>query len=151
MGALSIRTGALTPHVNLGYQWNGSSILGGNPYLGTKGTLPGFLFFSTGTDIGVSKRLTVSADYLGQELINAAYIQTQTYTSAGPLAATGQVGTFQTIAPAANRTYNQSDAAFGFKFNVFDRFLVTGNMIVALNDGGLRQRITPLVAVSYAF
>jgi hypothetical protein len=84
--AMSVRTGALTPHVNLGYQWNGSSVLGGNPYLGTKGRLPGFGLFSAGTDIGITKWLTGSIDYLGQELINVPRISTTTYTSPGPLA-----------------------------------------------------------------
>ena len=42
VAALSFREGWFTPHVNLGYQWNGSSVLAGNPYLGTKSSLPGF-------------------------------------------------------------------------------------------------------------
>jgi hypothetical protein len=149
--AMSVRTGALTPHVNLGYQWNGSSVLGGNPYLGTKGRLPGFGLFSAGTDIGITKWLTGSIDYLGQELINVPRISTTSYTSPGPLASTGQLGTFNTITSGGNQTYNQSDAAFGFKISIRNHLLLTGNVIVALNDGGLRQRVTPLVALSYGF
>jgi hypothetical protein len=151
VAALSIRTGPLTPHVNLGYQWNGSSVLGGNPYLGTSGRLPGFGIFSMGTDLAMSKWVTASVDYLGQELINVPTVATATYTSPGPLSATGQIGTFATIAPGGNHTYNQSDAAFGLKANLVDRLLLTGNIIVALNDGGLRQRVTPMVALSYTF
>ncbi|MGH8101076.1 MAG: hypothetical protein ACREIW_07245, partial [Chthoniobacterales bacterium] len=85
---------------------------------------------------------------LGQELINAPRVATTNYTSPGPLAATGQVGTFPTIAPGGNHTYNQSDSAFGAKINLVDRLLLTGNVIVALNEGGLRQRLTPLIALS---
>jgi hypothetical protein len=151
VAAVSVRTGPLTPHVNLGYQWNGSSVLGGNPYLGTSGKLPGFAIFSVGTDVGINKWLTASVDYLGQELINAPRVGTTSYTSPGPLAATGQAGTFATIAPAGNHTYNQSDTAFGAKINLVDRLLLTGNVIVALNEGGLRQRLTPLIALSYTF
>jgi hypothetical protein len=151
VAALSIRAGWLTPHVNLGYQWNGSSILGGNPYLGTKAMLPGFAVFSFGSDIPVSKYVTLSADYLGQELVNSPRISTATFTSPGPLASTGQAGSFQTIVPQDKQVYNQSDTAIGVKFSAFDHLLFTANMIVALNDSGLRQRITPLVAVSYVF
>ena len=151
VAAVSVRTGPLTPHVNLGYQWNGSSVLGGNPYLGTSGRLPGFAIFSVGTDVGITKWLTASVDYLGQELINAPRVATTTYTSPGPLAATGQIGTFPTIAPGGNHSYNQSDSAFGAKINLVDRLLLTGNVIVALNQGGLRQRLTPLIALSYTF
>ena len=151
VAALSVRAGWLTPHVNLGYQWNGSSILGGNPYLGTKGSLPGFAVFSAGSDIPVSKYITLSADYLGQELVNSLRISTTTFASPGPLASTGQVGNFQTIVTDGKQTYNQSDAAIGAKISAFDHLLFTANAIVSLNNGGLRQRITPLVAVSYVF
>jgi hypothetical protein len=151
VAALSIRAGWLTPHVNLGYQWNGSSILGGDPYLGTKGRLPGFAIFSAGSDIPISKYITLSADYLGQELVNSLRISTTTFTSAGPLSATGQVGNFQTIVSDGKQTYNQSDAAIGVKISAFDHLLFTANAIVSLNDAGLRQKVTPLVAISYVF
>jgi hypothetical protein len=151
VAALSVRAGWLTPHVNLGYQWNGSSILGGNPYLGTKGSLPGFAIFSAGSDIPVSKYITLSADYLGQELVNSLRISTTTFASPGPLASTGQVGNFQTIVTDGKQTYNQSDAAIGVKISALDHLLFTANAIVSLNNGGLRQKITPLVALSYVF
>jgi hypothetical protein len=151
VAALSVRAGWLTPHVNLGYQWNGSSILGGDPYLGTKGSLPGFAVFSAGSDLPISKYVTLSADYLGQELVNALRIGTTTFTSPGPLASTGQVGTFRTIIPLTNQVYNQSDAAIGIKVSAFDHLLFTANAIIALNNSGLREKIIPLVALSYVF
>jgi hypothetical protein len=149
--AASIRMGWLTPHVNLGYQWNGSSLLGGNIWTGSKAELPGFAFYSVGTDLGLSRRLTFAVDYMGQELINAPRLTTATYTSLGPLATTGQTGVFPTIASSVNATYNQSNAALGLKYNFFDRLLVSCNLLVALNDGGLRERVTPLIGLSYAF
>jgi hypothetical protein len=148
--ALSARAGKLTPHFNVGYQWNGSSLLSGNITTGSKDTLPGFAFFSAGTDVGVWRRLTLAADYLGQELINAPTVSRSTFTSVLPLATTGQTGTFATI-QESKRTYNQSSAAFGFKYNLFGQLLLTGNLLVALNDGGLRERVVPLVGLSYAF
>ncbi len=151
VAALSFREGWFTPHVNLGYQWNGSSVLGGNPYLGTKNRLPGFAIFSTGSDIPISKYVTLSADYLGQQLVNSPRIALQSFQSPGPLATTGQVGTFQTIVPLGKQVYNQSDAAIGLKISAFDHLLITVNAIVALNDGGLRQRVTPMAGLSYVF
>ena len=149
--AISFRAGHVTPHTNLGYQWNGSSILAGDILTGAKARLPGFALFSGGLDIGIRKSLTVVADYIGQELINAPRIQSTTYTSSLPLAATGQVGSFATINTIARQTYNQSSGSFGLKANVFKQFLVTGNVLVALNNGGLRERVIPLVGVSYTF
>jgi hypothetical protein len=150
--AMSIRTGRLTPHVNAGYQWNGSSSLAGNILDGTKSKLPAFAFFSVGTDIGLGRRLTFAADYLGQELINAPRIETGApYTvTSGYSLASGQTS-FPTISSAGKQTYNQSNAAFGFKYNVFDKLIVSGNLLVSLNDGGLRQRVAPLIGLSYSF
>lgn len=149
--AFSVRTGWLTPHVNLGYQWNGSSYLGGSIWNGTKDKLPDFAFFSIGTDIGLTRRLTAAVDYIGQELISAPRVTSSTYTSLGPLVSTGQVGTFPTISTIDKETYNQSNTAFGLKYNFFDRLIVSGNLLVALNEGGLRQRVTPLIGLSYSF
>ncbi len=151
VAALSFRTGWLTPHVNLGYQWNGSSVLGGNPALGTKAGLPGWAIFSAGSDIPVSKYVTFSADYLGEEIINGPSIKTESFQSPGPLASTGQVGTFQTIVPLNNQVYNESDAAVGLKVSAYDHLLLTANMIVALNSAGVRQKITPMIGLAYVF
>lgn len=151
VAALSYRASWFTPHVNLGYQWNGSSVLGGNPYIGSKSKLPGFAIFSAGSDIPVSKYVTLSADYLGQEIINAERIGLTNFQSPLPLAATGQLGSFSTIQQLGKHVYNQSDAAIGMKISAFDHFLMTVNAIIALNDGGLRQRVTPMAGISYVF
>ncbi len=147
--ALSVRTGMLTPHVNAGYQWNGSSLLGGNIWTGTKAELPGFAFLSAGSDFGLTRRLTVAADYIGEELINAPRVDLTNYTSQGPLTSTGQVGTFPTLVTGNKQTYNQSNAAFGLKYNFFDHLLISANALVALNNGGLRERVTPMIGISY--
>lgn len=149
--ALSVRTGPVTPHVNAGYQWNGQSILGGNLITGTKDNLPGYAFWSAGADYGVFRRLTVAADYIGQELINAPRIGVTTYTSQLPLVTTGKVETFGSAAPVTNQTYNQSNLAIGVKASVIGQFVVAGNLLVALNDGGLRQKVVPLIGLSYTF
>jgi hypothetical protein len=146
-----MRTGWLTPHVNLGYQWNGSSYPGGSIWNGTKDKLPDFAFFSVGTDIGLTRRLTAAVDYIGQELISAPRVISSTHTSLGPLVSTGQIGTFPTISTVDKESYNQNNAAFGLKYNFYDRLIVSGNLLVALNKGGLRQRVTPLIGLSYSF
>jgi hypothetical protein len=147
--ALSIRTGPVTPHFNVGYQWNGQSILGGNIIAGTKNNLPGSLFFSAGTDYAISRHVTVAGDYVGYELFNAPQVGVGTYTSQLPLVATGQVGTFPTIVPIPNHAYNQSNASVGAKVTLVDHLVLSGNLWIALNEGGLRQRVVPLIGLSY--
>ncbi len=149
--ALSVRSGPLTPHFNVGYQWNGSSILGGNAFVGTKANLPGFAFLSSGTDIGVTRKLTIAVDYIGQELINAPQATAGTFTSQAPLVSTGEIESFSSVEPIAKRTYNQSNLSIGLKANVVDQLVVSANFLVALNKGGLRQAVVPLIGISYTF
>lgn len=149
--ALSVRSGPLTPHFNLGYQWNGQSILGGNIVAGTKANLPGYAFFSAGTDASLSRRVTAAADYVGYELINAPQVGVGTYTSQAPLVTTGQVGTFPTVVPNANQTYNQSNLSLGLKMRLIDHLVLSGNTWIALNEGGLRERVVPLIGLSWTY
>ncbi len=149
--AVSIHSGPITPHLNAGYQWNGSSILAGNAITGAKANLPGYGFFSAGTDIGLARRLTVAVDYIGQELINAPRVGVAEFTSQAPLLSTGQIGTFPTADPIMKQTYNQSSFALGLKANLVERLVLSTNFLFALNDGGLRQTVIPLVGLSYTF
>ena len=48
-------------------------------------------------------------------------------------------------------TFAETNAAAGLKLNVVNRLLVTANATFALDDGGLRDRITPLFGVEYSF
>ncbi len=143
LAALSVRAGWLTPHLNLGYQWNGNSILAGDPTIGSSAKLPGFAIFSAGSDIPLSKFVAFSLDYLGQEYVNAPRFGLDTFN--GPL------GTYQAIEPRGNHVYNQSGGSAGIKISAFNRLLFTGNVIASLTNAGLRQRISPLVGISYVF
>jgi hypothetical protein len=105
-------------------------------------------------------------DYLGQELINAPRIQMGSFDvgqGQGVTLPSGQTS-FQTINALApmnpsapdvmhplKETYNQSNLATGFKYNLFDKLIVTGNLLIALNNGGLRERVAPLIGLSYIF
>ena len=143
LAALSVRAGWLTPHINLGYQWNGRSILAGDPTIASSAKLPGFAIFSAGSDIPFSKYVAFSLDYIGQEYVNSPRFAVIT--------ANGPLGPAQTIFPQGNHVYNESGGSAGLKISAFNRLLFTGNVIVSLNSAGLRQHITPLAGVSYVF
>jgi hypothetical protein len=165
-----------SPHVNFGYQWNGDSILAGNitgttvselndvaviqngP--ATKGSLPGQLSYSLGADWGATKKLTLSFDYLGQTLFNAprvflSTIQTADFSKVcNTLNGTTSCGlapqTLPTITGGKDTTA-LNNGAVGAKYNLFGRFLITGDLLFRLDNKGLRQDVTPLIALSYAF
>ena len=60
----------ISPHFNLGYQWNGSSILAGDPSTGQAADLPDQIVYAAGADVG-SGRFTVVFDVLGRYLLDA--------------------------------------------------------------------------------
>jgi len=172
---LAISSGnRFSPHLNIGYQWNGSSILAGN-LTGTTVTeatvngadqavisngsatssrLPSQVFYSLGFDFGATKRLTLAADYLGQTLINTPRVFLSSYTTQPPpvsLAPSPEAPEKLPTITAGKDTIGISSGAVGFKYNLFGQFLLTGNVLFRLDNKGLRQDVTPMVALSYAF
>jgi len=162
-----------SPHVNLGYQWNGKSILAGD-ITGTvigenssgavtiqngdpvKHNLPGQLFYSAGVDMGVTKNLTLAFDYLGQTLFNAPRVVAGTLTTATIPGSTGTTCpakpgcTLPTIT-GIKETVALNNGAIGLKYDLFRNLLLTADLLFRMDDHGLRQDVTPLIALSYAF
>jgi hypothetical protein len=154
-----------SPHANLGYQWNGKSILAGN-LTGTtvgetnevvtiqngpaiSGSLPSQYFYSAGADYGATKRLTLNVDYLGQVLVHAPRVFDSTITTANIPGGTGAL-VLPTIT-AGKDTVGLNNAAIGFKYNLIDRLLFTADLLFRMDNRGLRQNVTPLIGLSYAF
>ncbi len=136
----------ISPRVNVGYQFNGKSILaGGDVATGQKGDLPGQFLYSAGVDVGVSPKFSLAVDFLGQRIIDAQRVSLiKAFDAADPPNQTE----FDTLA-FSQRSVDTADAAFGFKVNPASGLLVTFNAIVKLNQGGLRSRVTPLIGVSF--
>jgi hypothetical protein len=44
-----------------------------------------------------------------------------------------------------------TNASIGIKAKPFSNLLITANVLLKLNDGGLRARAVPLLGVSYTF
>jgi hypothetical protein len=139
----------VSPHVNIGYEWNGDSLLGGDPLTGTKGSLPNQFFYTIGADAALSSNVTVSFDLLGQALTNARQVQVTPFTDLGNSA--GVRRTYDNISFSAPGTYSVVNGAVGFKARPTANLLVSGNLILKLNDGGLRSKVIPMVGLSYTF
>jgi Putative MetA-pathway of phenol degradation len=156
-----------SPHVTLGYQWNGDSVLAGNLTTGTKAQLPGQFLYSGGVDIAVSKALSVALDLLGQRVIDGSRVVATTFTDLGPCVpnvpsdptnpntyctSAGPRHTFANITQTSN-SYSINNGSAGLKFSPVRnrRFLVTTNVFFRLDDGGLRAKVVPLIGASYTF
>lgn len=156
----------VSPHVNVGYEWNSSSILAGN-LTGTtvsensagnvviqngpviKGHVPSNVFFSLGADIGVTSRLTLAFDYLGQTVINASQIYRSSYVTNNIPGGTGAIS-LPDIS-GRNQTMTLNNGAAGLKFNLFGGLLLTADILFRMDNNGLRQDVTPLIGLSRSF
>ncbi len=137
------RTGQrLTPNVNIGYQWNGSSILAINPNTGVQQNLPSSFLYSGGADFRAFKQLTLTAEFLGQAVINGPRL--------GLTSVQTPAGFFPSVASQSG-TYTMDNLGVGFKFNPHGGWLITANTLFALDEGGLRSKVVPLFGVSYRF
>jgi hypothetical protein len=143
-GAISTTYGRFAPHVNLGYQWNGRSVLAGDVSTGIKGDLPDDISYGIGADIGIEKRLSVAFDVLGRHSPDAPRLASSTFVSAA------SPETFHDIAFSVG-SLNVVNGAFGLKANVAGTMLVTFNLQFKLNDAGVRSKVTPLVGIEYGF
>ena len=141
--ALSMRRGNFSPHANFAYQWNGNSILAGNFQTGTTGNQSDQLQYAVGFDMGVTKKFTFAADYLGQQQLQGNRVRLVDYR-----AANGSV--FPNVQVRRARLM-QNAASLGLKVNPITELLVTFNLLVALDENGLRDRVAPMIGLSYTF
>jgi hypothetical protein len=140
---LSFSQGRVSPHLNLAYLWNGESVLAGDVATGAKGDLPDQVQYAVGVDVGVSSRLTLAFDFLGSYVIDSPRLVRGTFTAANG-SSFPQIG-------FVNESYNLASGAAGFKFNPVGRLLVDFNVLFKLDSAGLRDDVTPLVGIEYAF
>jgi outer membrane putative beta-barrel porin/alpha-amylase len=142
--AWSTDYGVLSPHINVGYQWNGSSILAGDLEAGIAADLPDVGVYSVGAVVAVHPRVTVALDVLGRYIIDTPIVRREDFH-----ALDGR-SVFPNIAFESGNI-NELSSAVGLKINLAGRLLLNANLLAALNDAGLRDKISPLVGVEYAF
>jgi len=144
--AYSASSGRLSPHVNLAYQWNGRSILAGDPGTGEKADVPDQFQYAVGADFGVNQKFSVTGDWISRLSIDSPRVRLQTETLTGPY------GSIPLDDIAFGRSsFWASSAAVGCKTNVSGRLLVDFNLRFTVTDNGLADRVTPLIGIEYTF
>jgi hypothetical protein len=152
----STTVGRVAPHLNIGYQINGNSLLAGDILKGTKGHLPNNLFYTVGADVGVSRQVTLAFDLLGQRVFGAKRVfLDRPFTSSVPEMPTpGTNVTVQSSYPGiAIRTgsFNVIRGSAGLKAQLGANLLLTVNLLFQMNNAGLRAKAVPLAGLSYTF
>jgi hypothetical protein len=148
-GILSKRMGDVTPHLNLGYTRNPADFQSDA------------LQFRAGFDSRFSSHLTFALDILGHidlttsKAIHLAPGTTTIYDRPTKFPTTDSTGV--AVRQVANSNIPDSDtdniysAAIGFRYSPAERFVVVFNMLVPLNDKGLRAALAPTLGFSASF
>jgi hypothetical protein len=134
----------VSPHVNVSYRWNGSSVLAGNPSRGETAHFPDQLGYSVGADVSANSRLTIVVDLVGRYVFDAERLREEQFH-----ALDGR-SVFPNIVFARD-SFNALSGALGMKANLFGRLLLDVNLLFTLDDNGLRDKVTPMVGVEYSF
>jgi hypothetical protein len=134
----------VSPHVNASYKWNGSSVLSGNPATGESADFPDQLTYAAGADLSVNTRLTIAFDLLGQYVINSERLVQEKFQALDGKSVFPNV-TF------AHESFNALSGAVGLKENLLERLLLDVNLLFKLDEHGLRDKVTPLIGLEYAF
>jgi hypothetical protein len=167
-GIASVGFGKLSPHLNAGYTRS------------SHGALPGVSLnnewnYTTGFDLAVSPRLTLIADVIGRSirgqgrLVEADRIFDFVQAGPGGTGGTGGGGagggggsggtTPPRVVEHTTRrelrlepgNLNLAVGNTGVRFNPFGKMLVSANLLFALTEAGLRDRVTPVISLDYAF
>jgi len=133
----------ISPHINVGYQWNGSSILAGDPVTGHASDFPDQFNYAAGADLNAG-RLTVAFDLLGRYLFDAERLGFEDFHALDGTSVFPNV----TFSP---QSFNILSGSLGAKINVIGRALLDVNVLFALDNHGVRDKVTPLVGFEYSF
>jgi hypothetical protein len=162
------------PHLNLGWQYSGQSVLGGQlqptqlsaslndgstvgyegaPLTASKGYLPDVFSWAVGSEVAFGRHNTLVVDILGNE-IGLVHGAPNLITASAPgylpegnfpgVPATGLVS-------AGTTSYSQFNGAFGYKARLIGNLVFTFNALVRFDNNGLTARFTPLYGLGYTF
>jgi hypothetical protein len=149
----------VSPHVLVGYEWNTDSVTAGNLTTGGKGSVPNDFVYTVGFDARVAKWLTGDFDIVGQRVFGTetlAVTPQQFLANCGSCASNPSPATVTALnlTDLPNSSYNVTTASMGLKarpFGKVSRLVLSLNVLVRLDDGGLRSKPVPLVGLGYTF
>jgi hypothetical protein len=143
-----------SPHLKLGYQWNSNSVLIKLAGTGPNYRLPGGGQFAVGVDYKASPHLTVAVDILATQFQNSPAISPEPFALSTTVG-TNTLTTNQSV-PSVNNvniTFTTANFSGGLKWKPFLKrgLVLYGNVLVQMNDVGLRSNPSPSGGISYNF
>jgi hypothetical protein len=152
----------ISPHVLVGYEWNSDSITAGDLVANTKGGVSNDFVYSAGADAWVTKWLTGSFDIIGQRFFDTSTLAVTPQTFFAPCGTCAftpparpspDTVTYDSVSER-NQSYNITNASMGIKLRPFpkvSKLVLTANVLVRLDEGGLHSKPAPLIGLGYTF
>jgi hypothetical protein len=162
--------GNVSPHLNAGYTYTSRGGLAG-------ASLHSEWNYAAGVDVAVSPRLTLIADVLGRTIRDQGRLKEADvifdFVEAGPGGTGGTGGggggggggsggsggtPNRPVEHVTKRQFrlepgnlNLVVGTTGVRFNPYRKMLVSANLLFALTNAGLRDRVTPVISLDYSF
>jgi hypothetical protein len=163
----------LAPHLNVGWQFIGKSVLGGQlqgteqtintstgpisyigaPFTSSKDYLPDVFSWAVGTEVAFGRRNTAVIDILGNQIGWVNGIPNtieQSVQGFSPIPNYPQVQATG-IVSGGRTSIGEYSGAFGYKVRVVGNLVATFDALVRFNDAGLTARFVPLYGLGYSF
>jgi len=137
--------GRFTPRISAGYSVSteGSAVIG---------DLPDELSYSAGFDAALHSRVSLTADFVGRTLVDADRVVEESRTYEHTFRTDPTVRTETRLTPVVETgNLNVAYLSAGLKVNPVGRLLLVGSVLVALNDNGLQDTVTPVLGLDYTF
>ena len=134
----------VSPHLNASYKWTGSSVLAGNPASGESGDFPDQIGYAAGADVSMHPRLTFAFDVLGRYILKSERLTLEQFH------ALDGKSVFPNIVFSRD-SFNALSGTFGVKANLLQRLLLDVAVLFKLDEHGVRDKVTPLIGLEYAF
>ncbi|MBI4887921.1 MAG: transporter [Acidobacteria bacterium] len=140
--------GPLGPHASVGYEFWSDPFQIFDPLqrsavdAGRNG-----IVYAGGMEWAATDRLTVNGEVTGRTVTDGGRLSHRTLPFLGnPFGITEA-----TVASVDPRGLHQISASTGIKWNIAGTLLLTANVLVPLDDSGLRDRMTPIVGFDWGF
>jgi hypothetical protein len=140
VSAIWSQGGKISPHLNVGYEfWSAAVPISAAGDVFAKNAFK----YAAGVEIETHPRATVVLDLVGRSLLHGGKVGYQTFAGPSGSSIDALVGLPQGI--------QQVSFAPGIKWNAWGSVLITGNVLAAVSNSGLRAGAIPILGIDWAF
>jgi hypothetical protein len=142
--------GRVSPFVNVGYEvWSGGIVIPSDFLERSTVEVKDQLIYSGGLEVQLHPLLTTTVDILGRYLRGGGRIEERQFQYNPAFNEFGIVGA--SVLVASPKGLNTITVAPGFKWNLWGSGLLSAHVLLTATGDGLRDRITPVVGLDWAF